>query len=380
MDILSTEELRELVEKRSPHSLSLFMPAHKTGSGMMQDPIRLKNLLKQAENKLSEQGLRHTKEFLEPIQSKLQDQGFWQHMSDGLAIFRSPDMTRFYRIPVSFEELVTVNERFHIKPVLPLFSENGNYNILALSQNHIRLLRGSRNTITELELKDVPLSLEEFLKLDDYEKNQQFHTETGPASGEATRPAMFFGQEDDNEQFEQIIRWFREIDNVVTPSLNGEPLMLYGVEYLHPLYRKANNYNGLLDYKVTGNPDHLKVHDLHGKSWQVIEPYFNKAKEQDIARFQELAGTGKTASTVDDALPAAAHGRVEALFVPLNEHSWGIYDPETAQVEKNDHPQNGVEDLLDLTAVYTVVNNGTVYVVDQKQVPGGGEVAGVFRY
>ncbi|MEX2639115.1 MAG: hypothetical protein WD266_00415 [Balneolales bacterium] len=380
MDLLSTDELRELVEIRKPQSLSLFMPTHKTGSGMMQDPIRLKNLLKKAENQLREQGVRHIDDFLEPLQAKLRNPNFWQYMSEGLAVFHSSEITRFYRLPVVFNEFVTLNERFHIKPLMPVFSSNGPFFILALSQGKVRLLRGTRDTITELELREVPLSLEEFLKLDEYEKSQQFHTETGTAVGGGTRPAMFHGHEDVNERKEQIMRWFREIDHVVTPTLNGDPLLLYGVEYLHPLYKRANNYTALLDQGVKGNPDNLKPKEIHEKSWSVMEPWFDREKEKDTVRFHELAGTGKTASSVDDALPAAAHGRVDVLFVPFNSHYWGSYDPELTRVEQAGHQENGAEDLMDLTAAYTVVNSGKVYAVDQEAIPGGGEVAGVFRY
>ncbi|MEX1121627.1 MAG: hypothetical protein WD491_15050 [Balneolales bacterium] len=381
MDIISAEELHELVEKRSPHSLSLFMPSHKTGEGMMQDPIRIKNLLKQAEIALKEQGVRHVHDFLEPIEAKMNDLNFMQHMNDGLAVFRTSDMERFYRLPIQFEELVTVNKRFHIKPLLPLFSENGKFYILALSQKKIRLFHGTRNTVTELEIQDVPLSLQEYLKFDEFERSTQFHTEMARAPGEGVRSAMFFGHEADNEIKEQIGRWFREIDRVITPSLNGDPLMLYGVEYLHPVYHKANNYNGLLDrVKVTGNPDALRSKEIHEKAWQAIEPHFAKGKEQDAARFSALAGTGKTASTVNDAVAAAAHGRVDVLFVPKNKYFWGTYNSEEARVEKKVRGDDGAEDLIDLAAVYTVVNSGAVYTVNQDEIPGDGEVAGVFRY
>ncbi|MEX2404692.1 MAG: hypothetical protein WD625_11200 [Balneolales bacterium] len=381
MDILSTEELSELVEKRNPHSLSLYMPSHKTGEGMMQDPIRIKNLLKQAESSLREKGVRHVHDFLEPIEAKMNDQQFMQHMNDGLAVFRTPEMTRFYRLPINFEELVIVNERLHIKPLLPLFSENGKFYTLALSQKKVRLFHGTRNTITELEIKDVPLNFQEYLKLNEYEKSQQFHTETARTPGEGTRAAVFFGHEADNEIKEQIGHWFREIDRVVAPSLNGGPLLVYGVEYLHPIYHKVNNYNALLDkIKVTGNPDALKPREIHNKAWQAMEPYFAKAREQDVDRFQELAGTGKTASTINDAVAAAAHGRVDVLFVPRNGHYWGVYNPEEARVKKMERGENGSEDLIDLAAVYTVVNSGKVYTVDQDKIPGEGEIAGVFRY
>ncbi|MEX0686660.1 MAG: hypothetical protein WD267_03235 [Balneolales bacterium] len=381
MDLISTEELRELVESRDDKALSLFMPSHKTGSGMMQDPIRLKNLLKEADDTLREQGIRDTNKFLEPLQSKLRDQDFWQHMSDGLAVFRSNGITKFYRVPVNFEELVSVNDRFHVKPLLPLFSVNGLFHILGLSQNKLRLFRGTRHTVTEMEVPDAPQSLDEFLKLDEFEKSQQFHSQTGtPAPGEGTRAAIWHGHEGHVDENDQIIRWFREVDKVISPTLKGEPLVLYGVEKLHPLYKKANSYDALVNKGVKGNPEILNPKEIHDKAWDVMEPHFLQSQKEDAGRFDELSGTGKTASTVEEAMPAAAHGRMRVLFVALNSHAWGRYNSETAEVIRMERGEKGADDLLDLISVYTVLNSGVVHVVNEDQIPGGGELAGVFRY
>ena len=43
-------------------------------------------------------------------------------------------------------------------------------------------------------------------------------------------------------------------------------------------------------------------------------------------------------------------------------------------------PAPGDEDLLDLAAIQTILNGGTVYVVEPEQVPGQTLLAAVFRY
>ncbi|MEY4520414.1 MAG: hypothetical protein RLZZ499_3014, partial [Cyanobacteriota bacterium] len=52
-----------------------------------QDPIRFKNLLRQAEEQLIDRGLRgqDAKDLLQSVQA-LDDYEFWQHQSDGLAV------------------------------------------------------------------------------------------------------------------------------------------------------------------------------------------------------------------------------------------------------------------------------------------------------
>jgi hypothetical protein len=47
--------------------------------------------------------------------------------------------------------LVIVSERFHVKPLLPLLSGDGRFYVLALSQNEIRLLQGTRYSVEQVD-------------------------------------------------------------------------------------------------------------------------------------------------------------------------------------------------------------------------------------
>ena len=51
-DQLTHTMLMELIQAKTPNSLSLYMPAHRIGTEAEQDPIRLRNLLDAAEEKL----------------------------------------------------------------------------------------------------------------------------------------------------------------------------------------------------------------------------------------------------------------------------------------------------------------------------------------
>ena len=55
---VSTDELKQLAETRGATCVSIYMPTHREGSEVQQDPIRLRNLLAEAERRLLGQGLR----------------------------------------------------------------------------------------------------------------------------------------------------------------------------------------------------------------------------------------------------------------------------------------------------------------------------------
>jgi len=380
MDLLPRGELEKLVEERGGPCVSIFLPTHRGGTQTQQDPIRLKNLLGEVREDLLAKGLRSTEvdQILEPARELLADNVFWRHQSDGLAVFLSRDDFHFYRLPLPFEELTVVADRYHVKPVLPLLTGDGQFYVLALSQNEVRLLRATRHSIGEVELVGVPESLADALKHDDPEKQLQFHT--GTSGGRGGRAAVFHGHEADLK--DAILRYLRQIDRGVREVLKGSqaPLVLAGVGYLLPLYREANTYLQLVEEGVTGNPQGLSEEEVHREVWAVVRPHFLKARREAVARYEQLAGTGRTSNELREVVSAAYYGRVDVLFAAAGARQWGTFDPSTGETRLHKERDFGDGDLLDFAAVQTLLNRGTVYVLHPKDMPSGAAVASMLRY
>ncbi len=383
MDTLSKEELKKLVTKPGGQCISIFMPTHQAGRDIQQDQIRLKNLLGAAEERLITGSLRfpEVKELLEPVQNLVLDSPFWQTQSNGLAIFRSREVFTYYRLPFYFAELLVISNRFHIKPILPLLNGEERFYVLTLSQNKVRLFRGTRNSVSEAELPDVPDTLAEALKYDDPEKQLQFHT--GTPRGKGRRAAIFHGHAvgiDDNK--DRILRYLRLVDAGLHELLKNErvTLVLAGVDYLLPIYKEVNNYPYLAVDGIEGNPEGMSTQELHEEAWAIVEPCFQKKQQEAAARYRQLIGTGLTSNDVKEAVPAAFQGRIELLFVTINLQQWGTYDPNTNTVHSHRKTEPGDDDLLDLAAVQTLLNGGTVYAVNAKKMPDKAPLAAVFRY
>jgi hypothetical protein len=126
MEIPSTSELRVLLEQHNGPCISMFLPTHRAGTETHRDPLRLRNHIRAAENRLLLDHLRTTQveHLLQPIQALLEDESFWLHPGDGLALFRSPDTFRTYWLPSSFKEQVVVTDHFYLKPLLPFLSKD----------------------------------------------------------------------------------------------------------------------------------------------------------------------------------------------------------------------------------------------------------------
>jgi len=351
--------------------------------GTKQDPIRFKNLLREAEKRLNEIGIRsvEAKKLLKPAKALIKDGLFWQYQADGLAMFVSHRLFYYHRLPLKFDELLVVTDRFHIKPLLPLFSHEGQFYILALSQNEVRFFQCTRHSVEEVELENVPRCLSEALQYDDPEKQLQFHTRAPTAGGE--RAAMFHGHgagKDDAKN--NILRYFQQVDQGLRNILKegSAPLVLAGVDYLFSIYREANSYSHLVEQGITGNPESLKAEELHGQAWGIVEPQFLKVQEEAIAKYKQLAGSVRASKDLKEIVPAACEGRIDILFVAVGVQQWGFFDPDKHVVHIHVEPEPGDEDLLDLAAVHTFLNGGTVYALKLEEMPDETPLAALFRY
>lgn len=381
MDLLRPRDLRELVEAPPGPSVSIYMPSHRAGPETRQDPIRLKNMLGRAEERLLGEGLRRpdAREILDPAQALLEDDEFWQHQGDGLALFLSKDHGRVFRLPLAFDETLVTADRYHVKPLIPLLAGDGRFLILAVSQKEIRLLQATRQVIQEVELEDVPDSLRE-VAVHREMSFLNYHVGSGFSSG-GRQSAVFHGHGEQTDE-ELIRKYLRSIDQGIRASIDDErsPLVLAGVRYLLDTYRGVSDYPAILPDVVQGNPDELSNEELHAQARPIVEARLRQRVEEAVGRFEEQAGTGLAVSGVDEVVPAAAHGRVEVLWVALGVQRWGAFDEETATVEVRDQPRPGDEDLLDRAAADALLSRGTIYAVDPGAVPGDAPIAALLRY
>lgn len=385
MTIITTEELRDLATVRNTASASIYMPTHRTGREVMQDRIRLKNLLMESETYLQASDLTalQVDGILNPIRALLDDTVFWQHQSDGLAIFLTTDFARLYRVPYPFEPVAVVAPRFHLKPLLPLLSGNGRFYILTLSQEEIRLLQGTHYSLSQVEIEGVPQGLPEALRKD-LGRDVSFHTGTSASRGRL-RPAVFHGHgAAEMSKKQEILRYFRLVDAGLQELLHDEqaPLILVGLEYVLPIYREANTYPHLLGEDIKEDPASLDDATLHHRAWGLVGPLFRTTEEEARTRYLALSGehSERAEDDLTDIVAAAYFGRIDTLFVPLGVHQWGTFDEATGEITLEDSATLANTDLLDAAAAQTLLNKGVVYAVAPEDIPGTGGLAAILRF
>jgi hypothetical protein len=384
MDLINLKTLEHKLSSHPEWAISAYMPTHRAGRETEKGPIRFKNLLSKAEEALKGKGMgpRDIEAVLRPARSLLEGSGFWQHQSDGLAMFISPDFFQLYRLPIHFEEMMVFSNHFYIKPLLPLFSNDGHFYIIALSQNEVRLLEGTRYAVDEVEVEEELPNLAEAMKYLNFTKHLQFHTGSGRVTESGDAAAMYHGHDPSDKDEKRLVEWFHKIDDVLPEAITNRqtPIVLAGVEYLFPLFKKASSFNNILAEGVVGNPEELRAEEIHAKAWPLIEPLFKETQEEAFTRYKDLSNTDQITTDLEETFLAAYQGRVDTLFTVKDYQVWGSYDSDKNEVHIHKEFSSGDEDLLNLICINTLKYGGTVFVVDPGQLPAASPQAAILRF
>lgn len=379
VDIVDRSTIESLASWDRPPCVSIYLPVHRTGREMMQDPIRLKNLLERAHDDLERAGTRapEATRLLTEVRGLLDDAGFWQHQEAGLAVFAAPGRTDRYRVPVAFEEHVVVGPRFHLKPLWPAVNWDDRFAVLAVSEHEVRLLSGNRDVVSEIDLPpEIPTTLAEALWFEETEKQLQSRAIARGGRGRvvATFHGHGIGEERDQDR---LRRFLRAVDAGIHQLIDADlPLVLAGAERPVAFFREVTEHRNVLEGFVPGNPEERSPAELHDRAWTIARPAFEQTRDQDADAL--LAAGDLRAATVESIVPAAIQGRVRTLFVPASLEVWGHAD--ASGVTEHDAWMPGDRDLVDLAVVETWRHGGRVYVVAGDEVPGHGPLAAHFRF
>lgn len=367
--------------------VSIFIPTHRTGH-VQEDKIRFKNALSDAKNRLQNEKLlangglseRKAEGFLTPAYDLLENNNFWMHLSDGLAVFIGEDRFEYYTVPIDLNPLTYVKHHFYLRPLMPLLDKEDRFFLLALSQGEVRFFEGHRYSITPVKINDlVPKDIDEALAFEDPEKSLQMRN-TGRGGA-----FVYHGHGLHKDQQDWHLEQFcRMVDDGLMKMLHDEkaPLILAAVDELVSVYQKVSEYKYIVDFHVSGNPENNDPTLLHEKAWSKMKSYFQKNVERRKDAFSNALANDKASFTLNDIVPAAINGKVQTLFIAKDAPVlWGFYKEADNSIDIHSEEKPFSVCLHNLAAVKTFEQGGKVYQIDRMEFPQvTSHVNAVYRY
>ena len=266
------DELKELEAFQGPYGLTIYAPPIDPNATTDPNRIEVKNLLRDAETALLSAGMnpRNVEKTLRPARQLLESHEFWRIHHESLVMFMHPKLFRYYHIPNhDTPTLLTVENSFNLKPLLEVMKDNQQYYVLTLGHKNVRLYEGDHYDIKSIELKHFPANMKETLRIDEYPESRETHSIAPAGKGSEAYHEQYNVTQTDKTM---LLEFFHRIDHYLHSFLfsNQKPLVIAGVNYLLPIYRKANTYPGLVNESIPGNQDDPDLQLLKEKAWSLV--------------------------------------------------------------------------------------------------------------
>ncbi|WP_276498431.1 hypothetical protein [Pontibacter litorisediminis] len=395
MALINKNDIEKLlnVQNNTQNALciSLYIPTHRAGHETLsgQDHILFKNKLKEARNLLQRHDVPEAEieEYLKPAEDLLNDNGFWRHQAEGLAVFITKGFSTHYTLPITMPEVVYVLDQFYLTPMLPILSQNGRFFILSLYREKVAFYEATIEKIRPIDISSfVPETMSKALKFDIKGNDQDFTHSTTTVNG--TNIVHGPGSTKGDEEHERVREFMLEIDNSLQKILHNatEPLVLAGVDHYCGIYRNISKYKNIVpqNININENSDVADMNSLHEKALGVVKPMMQQSHSDSLTRYQNVAGTGVTSEDVATVAAEAVHGRVDTLFITPSQPVWGKYDAKSATAEVHNEYKRGDDDLINLAATKTLAQGGKVFINSynglSEATEGGASVKALFRY
>ncbi len=361
---MNRHDIRLLQAVRLYPSVTITLPTHRTSPDNKQDPIRVKNLVTEATNRLLNEFSRRE---VEPLLSRLEalvNDIDYRYTLDGLALFVNRDIGRMFMLPFTLPERVVVDETFWTRGLVFALNRTPRYWVLALSEQPTRLFEGVREHLQEITDEGFPM----------------IHTGPGGERGLPNDPAVNRSAYRD----ERHRQFFRQVSAALTPFITDDPLplALVGVDRYLAFFREVSPHASAVITTLTGNHDKTPAHELGKLVWPLVEQNLAIRRAEALKALDAAVGAQKYASTLGEVWRFAREGRVDVLLVEEDYHqAVQVADDGMTLTPVDDPTLPGVlDDAVDEIIAVVLDKGGRVVFVDNGALPQHQRIATILRY
>ena len=388
MDLLTPVDFDRFARFDDSVCVSLLMPTHPAGMENLEDPIRFKNLLKQARAGIADRkgpDYDRIRDRLEILRDSALDGYFWKGHHTGMAVYCRPEETYLRGIPFPTPERVVINSRCYLAPLVPAISAAVRFRVLALSPKSVRLFDCSRYSCTLVDTPGWPNDLRDIEVFVEEQRQVGAHAEAASAGRIPSRDAVYYGQEgfdEGTEHKQRLLEYCRLVDRRLHATLGhpDAPLVLACDERLAPIFRETTVYPRVVPQTLLGNPDYRTAAEIHEDAWKLVKDEANETRDAAVLRYGHAIGHGMAATGLKEVLPAAHDGRIDTLLVAEDSQQWGKYDIDDRTVDLHKAPTQSDEELVNLAVIKAYVHGAAIFNVPTGELPDDKAVAAVLRY
>lgn len=366
---MKSQDLAQLQAHKEYPSVSILLPIYADSpDNRQQTPIRVKNLVRQAEERLHSE---FSDRDLTALHSQLHDlllQVDSGEAAHGLALFASPSFSKLIHLPFPVQERVSVNHGFLTRDLVVASKQNQRYFVLSLTEKHACLYEGLRDHLREIETHDFPVS----------RAIEGVETEL-PGTYGVEPTALHDGEERE---------YFNRVEHALEAIMAQKkfPLVLAGTTRTVAYFDEVTHHKGKPKFetiaRLTGNYERLPRRELATKVWPLVEEGLKSGLSRAKERLGEASANNHKAAGLRYVWRAAHEGRVDTLLVEEDYFQPARIKDNTLHFV-NDGARDGhgaPEDAVDDTISAVMNAGGTVLFYPADELADCERIAAILRY
>lgn len=358
---MKASELEKLLHEQNEPCVSISLNTHRTFPDNQQDTIALKNLVKEAEDRLL---LEFEKRAIAPLLERLdalEKDIDVAHNLDSLHIFISNELYELFRSPHPVtENHVHIGPSFALKPLIRDLNRTESYYILLVSQSGVHLYDTINDHIkAEVRNGDFPF------------KESRHHITDSAQKSNAKAV-------DD-----QLKEYLNQIDKALVRAClsDGKHCVVISTpDTYHKLMEVADRPELYYGHSAVNYND-LAEHTLAQQAWKVVDNRHYELRKAAIEEMQEAVGHGKVITDLRDIYDAVMEGRADLLIANHNfSQAVRMGGPDQFALVNDAKAPGVIDDITNDIAREVLAKKGRAIFTGQEELEMVGSIAVKLRY
>lgn len=348
--------INSLQKETGTACVTLLLKTHRTRPDNEKDPIKLKNLIKDAEKRLRTEYDDDLAQKRMDALHELSNQIDHSQNKEGLLLVVNDNLAQYHQLPVELNDRVIIDQTFATRDIVRASHERSAYYVLVLSRRQARLISASNNHV-------------------DFEREDGFPMINDIVPDDRHEMSMAQGSDKIVEHF------FNKVDKAVQKIVNENPapVILATEERNHDHYMKITDRPIVVGH-INKNRDEEAASDIVREAWVVMREYLQNKNSERIGELKKAVDRQQYLSDLSDIWRAVNEGRGRTIFVKR-----GYFQP--AQIVNEsivpiDSPDgnNVVDDIVDEMIELNIKHGGDAVFVNDDELKDFQNLALTTRY
>ncbi|MFB0947886.1 MAG: hypothetical protein QMB24_17335 [Spirosomataceae bacterium] len=320
--------LKELKDTVSENCVTIILNTHRTSTDNKKDSLTLKNLIKEAEERLNAKEEKQKAQQLIKSLRDLEAEINHNYNLESLILFVSEDTARYSRLPILVENRVVIDRTFATRELVRALHHETSYYVLLISQQKSRLIEAFNDKVVSEVSDSFPI-----------ENTALYATDKAEAANA-------------KRQRNLLAEFFNRVDKKVNEVRKQNPLPVLictDESNYHEYLKVADQKQSIFDTYLNKNRLDEKAHHIVAEAWKVVKDYNTKQNNARKADLEKAVGEGNFLSDVNDIRRALLEGRVQTLFIEEGVFQPGIMADDTITLITHDerNRKEVVDDIYD---------------------------------